>query len=61
MTNKDMYLYDELVHGKGYVIFSIENMQILEKLRNSFIQRTNIFNGAEKNINMIRKALNVSS
>ena len=57
MTNNNMYLYDELVHGKGYVIFSIENMQILEKLRNSFIQRTNISNAAEKNINMIRKAM----
>ena len=56
-TKNNMDLYEELVHGKGYAVFSIENMQILEKLRNSFIDRTNISNGSEKNINMIRKAM----
>ena len=52
-----MNLYKELVHGKGYAVFSIENMQILEKLRDSFIDRINISNGSEKNIDVVRKAM----
>ena len=52
-----MDIYKELVHGKGYTVFSIENMQIFEKLRDSFINKINISNGAEKNIDTVRKAM----
>jgi len=52
-----MDLYKELVHGKGYAVFSIENMQIFEKLRDYFIAKINISNGSEKNIDVVRKAL----
>ena len=52
-----MNLYKELVHGKGYAVFSIENMQILEKLRDSFIAKINISNKSEKNINEVREAM----
>ena len=52
-----MDLYKELVHGKGYAVFSIENMQIFEKLRDSFIAKINISNGAEKNIDKVRKVM----
>ena len=52
-----MTLYKELVHGKEYAVFSIENMQILEKLRDSFIAKINISNKSEKNINEVREAM----
>ena len=52
-----MDLYKELVHGKGYAVFSIENMQIFEKLRDSFIAKINISNESEKNIDVVRKAM----
>jgi sporadic carbohydrate cluster 2OG-Fe(II) oxygenase len=52
-----MDIHKELVHGPGYAVFSIENMQIFEKLRDSFINRINISNGAEKNIDSVRKAM----
>ena len=52
-----MDIHKELVHGPGHAVFSIENMQIFEKLRDSFINRINISNGAEKNIDSVRKAM----
>ena len=52
-----MDLYKELVHGKGYAVFSIENIQILEKLRDSFVDRINIPTESKENINVVRRAL----
>ena len=52
-----MDLYKELVNGPGYAVCPIENMQLFKKLRDSFIDRFNISNGSEKNINVIRKAM----
>ena len=37
-----MDLYKELVEGKGYAVCPIENMQIFEKLRDSFLDKINI-------------------
>ena len=56
-----MDIHKELVHGPGYAVFSIENMQIFEKLRDSFINRIKISNGAEKNIDSVRKAMSKMS
>jgi len=45
------------MHGKGYAVFSIENMKTFIKLRDSFIDRINISNGSGKNIDAVRKAM----
>ena len=52
-----MNLYKELVHGKGYAVFSIENMQLFKKLRDSFVDKINISTKSEKNIDVVRKAM----
>jgi len=52
-----MDLHKELVFGKGYAIFPIENMQVFEKLRNSFIDKINISSGPENNIDTVRKVM----
>ena len=45
------------MHGQGYAVISIENMKTFIKLRDSFIERINISNGSEKNIDFVRKAM----
>ena len=45
------------MHGQGYAVISIENMKAFIKLRDSFIERINISNGSEKNIDFVRKAM----
>jgi len=52
-----MDIYKELMHGQGYAVISIENMKTFIKLRDSFIERINISNGSEKNIDFVRKAM----
>ena len=47
-----MDLYKELVHGKGYAVCPIENMQLFKKLRDSFVDKMNISTKSEKNINV---------
>ena len=37
-----MDLYEELVHGSGYAVCPIENMQLFKKLRDSFVEKMNI-------------------
>ena len=37
-----MTLREELINGKGYSIFSIENMKVLKNLRDKFIKKINI-------------------
>ena len=49
-----MNLFDEIVKTKGYAIISIENMNIFESLKNSFIEKINIENKV-KNIDSLRK------
>ena len=34
-----MDLKNELINGRGYSIFSVKNIHILENLRNNFIKR----------------------
>ena len=48
-----MDIYKELMHGQGYAVISIENMKAFIKLRDSFIERINISNGSEKNIDFV--------
>ena len=52
-----MDLYKELVNGPGYAVCPIENIKIFEKLRDSFIERINISNRVEKNIDVVRSAI----
>ncbi len=52
-----MDIYKELVHGKGYAVIPVENMQMFKKLRESFISRINISESSEKNIDFVRKTM----
>ena len=45
------------MHGQGYAVIPIENMKAFIKLRDSFIERINISNGSEKNIDFVRKEM----
>ena len=45
------------MHGQGYAVIPVENMETFIKLRDSFIERINISNGSEKNIDFVRKAM----
>ena len=48
-----MDLYKELVHGSGYTVCPIENIEIFEKLRDSFVEKMSIGGKTEKNINTV--------
>ena len=52
-----MDLYEELIHGSGYAVCPIENMQLFKKLRDSFVEKMNISTESKKNINVVRKAM----
>ena len=52
-----MDLYKELVHGPGYAVCPIVDMQLFKKLKDSFIEKMNIPSESEKNINVVRKAV----
>ena len=52
-----MDLYKELVHGAGYAVRPIEDMELFKKLRDSFVEKMNIVAKTEKDINAIRKAM----
>ena len=54
---KNRSLYDELVTGKGYQIIQIENMQVLDELRKSFVEKINLYLKVDNNIQSIRKKL----
>ena len=45
------------MHGRGYAVIPVEKMETLIKLRDSFVERINISNGSEKNIDFVRKAM----
>ena len=49
-----MDIKKELITGKGYAVFSIENIDIFKKLRDTFIEKINISNKLGDNINQIR-------
>ena len=52
-----MNLYNELLNGLGYAVCPIENMNLFKKLRDSFVDKMNIPNNSDKNINYVRKAI----
>ena len=52
-----MDIYEELMHGRGYAVIPVENMETFIKLRDSFVERINVSNGSEKNIEFVRKAM----
>ena len=45
------------MHGRGYAVIPVENMETFIKLRDSFVERINVSNGSEKNIEFVRKAI----
>ena len=52
-----MDISEELVNGLGYAVCPIGNIQLFEKLRNSFIDGVNLPTEFKKNVNVLRKAL----
>ena len=50
-----MDIKKELTSGKGYAVVNIENMNLLNELQNSFIEKINIPNKIKKDINFVRK------
>ena len=52
-----MDIYKELMHGQGYAVIPVENMETFIKLKDSFVERINISTGSEKNIDFVRKAM----
>lgn len=52
-----MDIKKELITGKGYAVFPIENIDIFKKLRETFIEKINISNKLGDNINQIRKKM----
>ena len=52
-----MDLYKELVHGPGYAVCPIDDIQLFNKLKDSFIEKMNIPSESEKNINLVRKSV----
>ena len=52
-----MNLYNELVNGKGYSVFSIKNINILENLRKEFVERIYSDNKSNKDISDVRRLL----
>ena len=52
-----MDLFEELVHGPGYAVCPITDMQLFKKLKDSFIEKINIPSDSEKDINVVRKAV----
>lgn len=52
-----MNLYNELVNGKGYSVFSIKNINILKNLRKEFVERIYSDNKSNKDISDVRRLL----
>jgi len=52
-----MNIKNELIKGKGYSIFSIENMKVFKTLREKFIKKINIIKSEKKDIFNVRKKL----
>ncbi len=57
IISKSMDVQKELITGKGYAVFPIENIDIFKKLRDTFIEKINISNKLGDNINQIRKKM----
>ncbi len=52
-----MNIKEKLTSGPGFAIFSIENMKVFHKMRESFLKKINISNGSRKNIKSVRKIM----
>ncbi len=51
-----MNIKTQLTNGKGFAVFSIENMKAFKKLRKSFIDKMDFSKGS-KNIDLVRKKM----
>ena len=52
-----MNIHNELINGCGYVILPIENMNIFNKLRETFLDKMENSNDSKKNIDQLRKKM----
>ena len=51
-----MNIKTQLINGKGFAVFSIENMKAFKELRKSFINKMDLSKGS-KNIDLVRKKM----
>lgn len=51
-----MDIKNQLINGKGFAVFSIENMKVFNMLRKSFIDKMNLPKGS-RNIDIVRKKM----
>lgn len=51
-----MDIKTQLINGKGFAVFSIENMKVFNKLRKSFIDKMDLPKGS-RNIDLVRKKM----
>tara|TARA_B100001123_G_C15243609_1_gene1000014 strand:+ start:420 stop:1154 length:735 start_codon:yes stop_codon:yes gene_type:complete len=54
---EEIDLYKELVYGIGYAVCPVEDMTVLNNIRNSFIDKMDVPTKSEKNIDILRKAI----
>ena len=52
-----MDIYKELTQGKGYAVIEIEDKNLLDELKNSFIKNINILNNLKNDMNFARKKI----
>ena len=52
-----MDIYKELTQGKGYAVIEIEDKNLLDELKNSFIKKINILNNLKNDMNFARKKI----
>ena len=52
-----MNINNELNMGSGYVVCSIENIELFKKLRNSFVDSIKIKSSQKKDIDIVRKQI----
>ena len=50
-----MNIHNELINGCGYVILPIENMNIFNKLRETFLDKMENSNDSKKNIDQLNE------
>ena len=52
-----MNIKKQLVSGKGYAIVPVENLNLFKKLRDNFVNKINVPNNSNNNIDKLRKLM----
>ena len=50
-----MSLKKELIFGKGYSVFTIDNMSLFKRLRSKVLKRMNILSNKTQNVTEVRE------